>query len=379
MRNRSLVTIYFLLLCTDTLLAQSFLAPVINENGIVNAATFRAEAVTQGMIISIFGRDLSDGTSATASSLPLPKSLAGTTVLIGGNPAPLFFVSPTQINAQVPWGVTFGGIGTAMVTVQVRVKREAEEKTSPVASALYAGAAPGIFNAGNSRITAIIRATNSELVCPSGHTSCQENYVRPGEIISVYATGLGAVIDGPLDGEPPTGVSRISSVRRVAIGGVFSQILFAGLAPGFVGLYQINLVVPSNVLSGDEVPLVLSIGNGMPAQTTLAIRGASPGITNIRRRGGPTIGSLTSLAADPTHPRQLYAGSSYGGVFYSPDFGNIWFPRGMEGTTPFVVNALAVDPSDGQRLFALTNFGELFGSTDGGGGGELVRAAGTTP
>ena len=116
------------------LLAQT---PQINEGGIVNAANFGqglfvGRYLAPGVIFSIFGTSLTDGTTAAATSTPLPTQLAGARVLVNGTPAPLFFASPLQINAQFPVDVT------GLASVQVEVETSGGVLTSDPASSTSA-------------------------------------------------------------------------------------------------------------------------------------------------------------------------------------------------------------------------------------------------
>ena len=110
--------------------------PQISRGGVVSAASFSEGAISPGSIISIFGTDLARAT-ARAQSEPLPRDISRTRVLINGQLAPLFFVSPNQINAQVPWETA--GQPQAIVTVAVA------DSTSPPASITLHAAAPSIF------------------------------------------------------------------------------------------------------------------------------------------------------------------------------------------------------------------------------------------
>lgn len=230
--------------------------PTITSGGIVNGASFRDPtdpngAVALGAIVSIFGADLA-GSTQVAQALPLPTTLGGTIVTFNGIPAPLFFVSPSQINAQVPFEVTPG-------TVSVQVKRGATSEPQQVS---IAGFSPGIFtlNRQGTGAGAILHADTFELVS-------ETNPARPGEFVSIFCTGLGrlrsAVASGQIAPSPPP---ETLSLPQVNIAGIPSEVTFSGLAAGFVGLYQVNVRVPAGVPSGNAVPVVLTI-NSVPSNT----------------------------------------------------------------------------------------------------------------
>ena len=188
----------------------------------------------------------------------LPTNLASTCVNVGNTRAYLRYVSPTQINAQVPWNVTLG-------SVAVRVQRGFLE--IPSQSFTLTAVSPGIFttNQTGSGPAAILHAATFEAVTPA-------NPAVPGERLAIFATGLGAVRPAVASGAPaPSPAPTTISSALVNIGGIPAAIEFSGLAPGFVGLYQVNVIVPGGLASGNQdVQLVI---NGTPSNTvTLAIR-----------------------------------------------------------------------------------------------------------
>ena len=225
----------------------TFLRPAVNSGGVVNAASFASGpiSVAAGGLISIFGTQLANETAA-AVSLPLPTSLGGVRVEIDGNDAPLLFVSPNQINAQVP--VEVSGRSVATLTILLN------GVTSSSTLLIVAQAAPGIFTAsenGQGR-GAVLRASDFSSVT-------EQRPARAGEILSVFATGLGSVTPSVESGAPAS--SSTLSVTRITpsatLGGISVPVRFSSLAPSFVGLYQVNIEVPSGLVSGPQ-PLVIT-------------------------------------------------------------------------------------------------------------------------
>jgi uncharacterized protein (TIGR03437 family) len=249
----SLQTVFFLLLAAPSP------AQTISPGGVVSGASFAAVPVpvAPGSIISVFGAALAVGAGA-ASATPLPTTLLGTQLLINGIAAPLFFVSPGQINAQMPWEVR--GFSTVSVMAVVN------GTLSNAVIVNLADAAPGIFQG------AILDAVSGQLISPSNPARAGVTY------LTIYCTGL-----GPVTNQPPTGAAAAIGVLSealdsvaVTVGGVPATVSFSGLAPTFVGLYQINVQVPANVPFGDGVPVTLSGGGIASNAVTIAIVGSQP-------------------------------------------------------------------------------------------------------
>ena len=219
MRHRQL---FISLLCLLASLPAQSQTPTINPQGLVNAATGRSASTVpvaaRGSIVSIFGNNFSSAT-ASADRLPLPTQLPGTAtqVLFGGVAAPLFYVSPTQINAQVPFELP----DTPSVDVVVRN----ESGDSAALKVTLLAQDPGIF--------AVFR---------QGSPISASNPIRPGDAITISATGLGVVSPAVPSGEPgPTDVlAVVATAPLVKVGGQIARVEFAGLAPGLVGINQIN-------------------------------------------------------------------------------------------------------------------------------------------
>jgi uncharacterized protein (TIGR03437 family) len=225
--------------------------------GLANAASF-TDSLAPGGILSIFGTQLAPATGS-APGLPLPTMMAGTTVTIGDYLAPLYYVSPTQLNVQIPYEVSPGSSITLRVT----------NNGLNVFSSLNLGAtAPAIFttNAQGTGQGAILN-TSYQLVDASHPATPGSTYLQ------IYCMGLGAVSNQPEDGAPAssTTLSQTSSTPTVTIGNLPANVTFSGLAPGFVGLYQVNALVPATVPAGGAVPVVVSLGGVASNTATIAV------------------------------------------------------------------------------------------------------------
>ncbi|HEY7680652.1 MAG TPA: kelch repeat-containing protein [Terriglobia bacterium] len=237
---------------------------------VVSAASFRTDAFVPGSIVSLFGTDLATSASS-AVGLPLPRMLAGTSVEVNDSEVPLFFVSPGQINFQVPWELARISGGALQATVSLgNPPFQTSVATVPVRSV-----SPGIFTLGHQGEGqgAVLIAGTASLAAPVG-TRPGSQPVGRGQYVSIYATGLGAVDNVPQSGMAPSAnpPSRTLAIPSVAIGGVAVTVTFSGLAPELVGVYQVNALVPEDAPTGDAVPLVLSIEGIASNTVTVAVR-----------------------------------------------------------------------------------------------------------
>ena len=241
-------------------------APAVNSNGLVNAASFTAgTAVAPGMIASIFGSGLALDTES-APGQPLPNILGGTTVSLNGLRAPVFFASPGQLNVQIPWDLRSGRQASLTVRIGPHV--------SDVVRVAVSGFSPGLFTTGSTGAGqgAILISGTGSLAAPAGE-SPNSRPVRKGEFLEIFANGLGRVTDAPASGEAAIAnpLSETTATPEVSIGGAAANVLFAGLAPGFIGLYQVNVQVPAAAPSGDAVGVSLRIGGAESNLVTIAV------------------------------------------------------------------------------------------------------------
>jgi uncharacterized protein (TIGR03437 family) len=235
--------------------------PVIGAGGVVNAASnVIGQGLAPGSYISIYGSALADciGVYSTAY---LPVSLSGVFVSFSGGgisaPGHIHFVSPAQINVQIPW--EFQGQTSVQMTVSMSYLY------SNVYTLQLAQYSPGIFaNSGNA---AVVDA-NTVSVVTAG------NPARRGDSLELFLNGLGPVDRTPPSGEPTPArlpLSYTGVQPTVTIGGVNAQVTFSGLAPGFVGLYQVNAVVAYDTPTGNQ-PLVISIGGVQSPAANLPVQ-----------------------------------------------------------------------------------------------------------
>jgi uncharacterized protein (TIGR03437 family) len=207
-----------------------------NSSPVVNGASF-APSLAAGGIVTIFGKGLSTET-AIAPGAPLPAVLGGTNITVNGQELPLYFVSPNQVNAQLRMdqqGPAVLRVITAGGSTQIQVN--------------IAESAPGIFGGG-------IQHANGSSVSASFPA-------KVGETVVIYASSLGPV-DSKLEAgqpSPRSPLARVTIPVTAEVGGISVVPDFAGLAPDFVGLYQVNVKVPPVLLPGVYPVRLLTHGN----------------------------------------------------------------------------------------------------------------------
>lgn len=229
-------------------------APVVSR--VVNAAD-QSAGVAPGGLIRIEGSSLA---SVTASSrqAPLPTTLGEVCVMVNDRALPLWYVSPDLIQGQLPENLT----GLARLTVR------APGGLSAPWDLQILPAAPAVFRAGGDGTATVLRAKNNEPVTLT-------NPVHPKDALVIFATGLGAVAPAVPAGEaaPAQPLSSVLLPPTVRLGGVDLPLIFAGLTPGQVGVYQVNAYVPDHVPEGMSVPLTIEQGG---YSTTVQVRVVKP-------------------------------------------------------------------------------------------------------
>jgi uncharacterized protein (TIGR03437 family) len=259
---------------TDNAVAYSRLSgpnvPQVGWKGIVNGASFSQDAIiSPNSIVSLFGTDLAATTafaalslqnaSATNPGLGLPTTLGGTQVLVNSVPAPLFYVSPTQINFQMPPNVIGGAAEVVVVSAGI---------AGPPALVEVTPAAPGVFTTNQ-------QGTGQGAILHTNYSpNSTQNPAQRGSVVAIYCTGLGAVNPAVPQGKVPATAPLSVTVQtpNVLVGGVPAEVLYSGLAPGFVGLYQVNVRIPNTVVAGTSIPVEIQIGGRSSNVVTVAVR-----------------------------------------------------------------------------------------------------------
>jgi uncharacterized protein (TIGR03437 family) len=239
--------------------------PQVNSGGVVSAASFgQVGVLAPGSFVSIYGARFADGLNV-APSYPWTTELVGTEVILGGRSLPLYFTSSGQINAVVP-------IDAPVNTRQQLIVRRGSKYTVPEPVTI-AAAQPAVFTpsqTGKGQGYVLVHDVNTgvEINADPSHPA------KVGDVLVTYCAGLGLTNPPVADGQPASTTALSSTVNPVtmSIGGVNANVFFSGLAPGFIGLYQVNATMPSGVTPGDSVPVTLSVGGQISPAVTMAVR-----------------------------------------------------------------------------------------------------------
>jgi uncharacterized protein (TIGR03437 family) len=236
--------------------------------GIANAASAgqaTPSVVAAGSYIAIYGAGLAGNGGPSATSLPLPTTLNGASVTLCGVPMPLLYASAAQINAIVPQ--VPAGSGQCPLVVSVNGVASAQVLLAMVSLQ------PGIYtvNLSGSGPGVVTNALTGQLISDT-------NPAHAGDVLSVWASGLGPVQGpngepGPAEGTaaPLATIFSTKAKTTATVGGIDAPVSFAGLAPTFASLYQVNVQVPAGVTPGSAVPLKISTGGVQSNTVTIVV------------------------------------------------------------------------------------------------------------
>jgi uncharacterized protein (TIGR03437 family) len=292
--------------------------PVISPGGVVNAASYAGGGPTgskvhSGSLVSIFGSNLA-ATEQAASGFPLPTTLGGTSVTFGGVPTPLLYVSPRQINIQlspIPGPAPPPSTGPQAIVVVT-----AAGASEPVfRSSEYFGEPFGIFTldgsgCGRGAVLNVADDGSVSLNSPS-------NSASPGDFITVYGTGLVGFFNAPPAGSPAPSDPPSLAMNWSAYLGIFDvappltlpptplpKVSWAGRAPGYVGLDQLNVRIPDTVREGCGVPFMITTTGGR----------SQPVPISVRRGGGACMDPPTAGYGLITWERTVASGTAPSGT-----------------------------------------------------------------
>lgn len=243
--------------------------PSIKDKGIVSASAFgQFASIAPGSWIEIYGSNLATNTRGWAgpdfNGINAPTSLDGTKVTIGGQSAFVDYISPGQINAQVP-----STVSTGPQPVVVSTATGASSAYTITVNADEPGLlAPSSFNIGGKQYVAALFSDGATYVLPAGAIAgVPSKRAQAGDTITLYGIGFGPVVPDIPAGQIVQRSNALAQSFHLLFGQTEATVSYAGLAPSAVGLYQFNVVVPS-VPANDAVPLTFTLG-GVPATQTL--------------------------------------------------------------------------------------------------------------
>jgi len=227
---------------------------------IFNAASFVDTGLSPGLIFSVSGSGLGPAvgkTLALDATGKIATSLGGVQVLVNNTPAPLLYVSATQINAIAPYEIA------SAVGQRVNVQVISAGVSGPSIGDLVVSTAPAMFNLGNSQAAVINH---------DGTVNGANNPAARGDYISIYATGEGQTAPGGIDGFVPSAanLAKPNGTVAVSIGQMNASVLYAGTA-SFDGFFQVNAVIPQGLAPG-SVPITLTVGGAASPTLTIFVK-----------------------------------------------------------------------------------------------------------
>lgn len=227
-------------------------APSYSAASIVNAAANAPGLLAPNTIVSVYGTNLSRGTASVdladmqSGFLPTYLPGTGTRVFVGGIAAPLFYVSPTQVNFLIPSDFVPGSVNVDIVV-------DALYGAGP-ARVVLTETGPALFTFSDRPVAVATRG--------DGMLVTEGDPLHPGEIVILWATGLGRTKPAAVSGQLATTAAEIADINsfELTLGGAVvprSNIQYVGLTPGSAGLYQINLILPDSLPDNPEIRITL--------------------------------------------------------------------------------------------------------------------------
>lgn len=252
--------------------------PVVAAGGVLNAASNdKAGQVAPGSLVSIYGTELAASLSQSGS-IPLSSSLSGVSVTISNLTVPLQFVSPGQVNAQVPWEILALLPPGTNGSVQVPVVVTRNGVASSAVSFSVSSVSPGIFTTQFGVGQAIAYGNSDGIIAaPAGAITGLSTHpakINDPTTLVILATGLGQVNPPVETGNNVTDGQLHPTVvtPTVLVGGVPAKVIFSGMTPQFVGVYQINVVIQPGTPTGDAIPLQIQMsGIATTDKVTIAV------------------------------------------------------------------------------------------------------------
>jgi uncharacterized protein (TIGR03437 family) len=299
---------------------------VVSVTTVEDGASF-ASRITPGSYVTIMGTNFTTVTQ-TATSTPFPSNPGGVSVVVNGVFCPISYVNPTQINFLLPWNTPIGNYPLTVI---------ANGQTVGPTNITISSEAPGIFQYGANRAVAQNFNDNYSLNSPGAPAAV-------GSTLIVYVNGIGLVANTPADGavSPTSPLAQGLYISSASIGGVNANVTFLGLTPGFVGLGQANITVPS--LPSGDYPLILYVAGLESTSALVSVKGTGSNLPLVFK----PIGSVTA----PTSPlRPPLQGTTTAGATLTLS-GNLAYLCDANGIA-------IIDVTNATSPKYLSNFGQL--------------------
>jgi uncharacterized protein (TIGR03437 family) len=246
--------------------------PVISNNGVISASNYGNgfPAIAPSTWIEIYGFNLATVPTQTWAGsnfvgTQAPSALGGTTATVAGQPAYVYFVTPGQVDVQVPSGIAAG--------LQPLVLTTAGGSSLPymvTVNTVEPGVlAPPAFNISGKQNVVALESNTLTYVLPTSVAGVSTTQARVGDSLTLYGIGFGTVTPNIPAGQVVQTLSQLTSSLQITFGGVPCTITYQGLAPNYVGLYQFNVTVP-NIPANTATPVVFTV-NGVAVPQTLYI------------------------------------------------------------------------------------------------------------
>jgi uncharacterized protein (TIGR03437 family) len=255
----------------------------LNPVGVLNAGSYApfTAGVSPGELLTLFGTNLAPSTQVASTAI-FPTKLNNVQVLIDGIPAPIYYVSATQIAAIVPYAASTFPVAT------IQVKNSSG--SSNIVTALVSATTPGVQTYPTPNGISVAAAVRYDA---SGRASivAESNPAQPGDTVSIYLTGLGAVFPPIQDGFP--GSSDSSNLNNATnnivadLDGTAAKVGYAGLAPGATGQYQLNITIPTGLTTGDNY-----LGIGQVTSSGLYLTYSSEALLPIGNAGSSAVAPI---------------------------------------------------------------------------------------
>jgi uncharacterized protein (TIGR03437 family) len=233
--------------------------PAIVPQTIVSSSSFKSGSVSPGELISVYGANLGPATPVSATGTGnLPTSLGGTTVTFDGTPVPLIYVSSSEVSIETPVTLISGQSTSIQVSSTFGQSNSVTLPIVPARPGIFtvesggAGQARAINQDGTTNGDGTVTAAGSDVPAPAG------------TVIQLFASGLGALDPQVATGAPApaTPLSQATLPITATVAGLPADVQYAGAAPGLVGLYQVNVLIPANVSPG-PAGLTLNAGGNV--------------------------------------------------------------------------------------------------------------------